>query len=145
VVRAFGITEHDGAPVQSGVFNLFIRGDKPHERRMLYALPFVGADGNAYLLDGFKDVVDQPGFDVWSDTTTLFTVIRKGHTRTDPIVATGILHILLPDFLRQLTTFTVGGTDDVIQKAEALASFGSLFMGDLWDVFVKAKFPGLGV
>ncbi|WP_437674520.1 GMC oxidoreductase [Sorangium sp. So ce131] len=138
-----GITDHDGAEVVNGVFNLFVKGDDPRERKMLYALPFVGADGKQYLLDGTKEVLDDPGFDVWSDTTTLFTVIREGHSRSDPVVATGVLHILLPDFLAQLTTFRVDGTDDRLEKLSALGRFGRMFMGDLWEVFAKSKLPSL--
>ncbi|MGK3992448.1 GMC oxidoreductase [Sorangium sp. So ce1024] len=138
-----GITDHEGAEVVNGVFNLFIKENNPRERKMLYALPFVGADGKNYLLDGTKEVFDDPGFDVWSDTTTLFTVIREGHSRSDPVVATGVMHILLPDFLEQLTTFRVGGTDDRREKIAAIGRFGKMFMGDLWDVFARAKLSSL--
>ncbi|WP_437923706.1 GMC family oxidoreductase [Sorangium sp. So ce291] len=138
-----GITDHEGAEVVNGVFNLFVKESNSRERKMLYALPFVGADGKHYLLDGTKEVFDDPGFDVWSDTTTLFTVIREGHSRSDPVVATGVLHILLPDFLEQLTTFRVGGTDDRREKIAAIGRFGKMFMGDLWDVFARAKLSSL--
>jgi cholesterol oxidase len=37
---------------------------------MLYALPFVGTDGQPYLLDGFKVVRDDGRFDVWGATST---------------------------------------------------------------------------
>ncbi len=106
---------------------------------MLYALPFVGADGQPYLLDGFKQVRDDGSFDVWSATSTLYTVIRAGHDHTGPVMACGILHILVADFVQQLGTFTVSGTDDPARKAAALAQFGRMFMGTLWDVFVRPR------
>jgi cholesterol oxidase len=141
VVRVDGFTGAGGAPVTRGVFNLFVNVGELNERKMLYAIPFTGADGNPYLLDGFKDVKDHGSFDVWAATSTLYTVIRAGHERTDAVVATGILHILIPDFMHQLTTFQVSGTNDPAKKADAIARFGHLFMGTLWDVFAAPRLP----
>ncbi len=138
-VRVDGFTAGAGAPVSDGLFNLFIETGRQYDRRMLYALPFVGADGNPYLLDGFKEVRDDGRFDVWGATSTLYTVIRAGHERSGEVLASGILHILIADFMRQLGTFAVSGTDDPARKAEALAQFGRMFMGTLWDVFVRPR------
>ena len=140
-VKIEGFTPGDGAPVSNGVFNLFIAGDGPNSRKMLYALPFTGADGKPYLLDGFKDVRDHGNFDVWGSTSTLYTVIREGHMRSGTIVATGILNILLPDFMQQLTTFRALGTNDPNEKVKALGEFGGMFFGSLWEVFVKPHLP----
>jgi cholesterol oxidase len=141
VVHVDGFTGPNGAPVTNGVFNLFVNAGEVNERKMLYALPFTGADGQPYLLDGFKDVKDHGSFDVWGATSTLYTVIRAGHERSGAIRATGILHILMQDFMHQLTTFQVSGTNDPTKKAEAIASFGHLFMGTLWDVFAVPRLP----
>jgi cholesterol oxidase len=139
VVHVAGFTGPDGAPVNGGVFNLFLDAGEVNERKMLYALPFTGADGKPYLLDGFKDVKDHGSFDVWGATSTLYTVIRQGHERTGAVMATGILHILIQDFMHQLTTFAVSGTNDPVKKADAIARFGHLFMGTLWDVFAAPR------
>jgi cholesterol oxidase len=141
VVHVDGFTGPDGAPVPSGVFNLFVEAGELNQRKMLYALPFTGADGKPYLLDGFKDVKDHGSFDVWAATSTLYTVIRAGHERTGAVVATGVMHILIPDFMHQLTTFQVSGTDDPAKKADAIKRFGHLFMGTLWDVFAAPRLP----
>ncbi|RKG84320.1 GMC family oxidoreductase [Corallococcus sp. CA049B] len=135
-----GLTPPGGAPVENGVFNLFVGTERFYERRMLYLMPFTGVDGQPYLLDGYKEVNDDAGFDVWSDTSTLYTVLRKGHERTGPIVATGIIRLHLPDFLQQLTTFSVLGTSSPLKQADAMRRFGGMFMGTLWDVFARAKF-----
>jgi cholesterol oxidase len=140
-VTIAGFTSADGAPVSNGVFNLFVGGDGPNSRKMLYALPFTGTDGKPYLLDGFKDVRDEGNFDVRGATSTLYTVIREGTTRSGTIVATGIMKILIPDFMKQLTTFRVLGTDDPIEKDKALSEFGTMFFGSLWEVFVKPHLP----
>src|SRR5262249_47383075 len=57
-VTIAGITPPGGAKVERGVFNLFAPTDNPAARRMIYLLPFTGADGRPYLLDGYKDVRD---------------------------------------------------------------------------------------
>ena len=134
-----GITGPDGAHVRQGVFNLFVASDSFYERKMLYALPFYGADGERYLLDGFKDVRDDGNLDVWRATSTLYTLIRAGHERTDPVVASGIMHILKLDFAKQMTTFRTIGPGSAARRAEAIASFGKLFLGTLVDVFVRPR------
>jgi cholesterol oxidase len=140
VVHVDGFTGPDGAPVSSGIFNLFVETDSFYERKMLYALPFYGNDGKPYLLEGFKEVKDHGHFDVWGSTSTLYIVIREGHDHGGAPLATGIMHILIPDFAHQLGTFHVTGTDSAVERAEALARFGSMFMGNLWNLFIRAKF-----
>ncbi|HEX4446649.1 MAG TPA: GMC family oxidoreductase [Polyangiaceae bacterium] len=139
-VKADHLTPPGGAAVTAGVFNLFVEGDGPHRRKMLYGLPFTGADGKPYLLDGYKDVVDDGHFDVWAATSTLYTVIRAGKTHDAPVCAAGVLHILIPDFLHQLTTFRVPGASNNLARVDAIARFGRMFMGALWEVFVARHF-----
>lgn len=141
VVFVDGITGPEGAPVRDGLFNAFESADSPDARRMLYALPFHGADGKPYLLDGWKDVRDHGGFDVWESTTTLYTVIREGHSRSGKVVATGIIRISIADFMKQLSTFRATGTESPIESADAIARFGRAFLGSLYDVYVRSKLP----
>jgi cholesterol oxidase len=141
VVHVNGFTPAEGAPVSAGVFNLFVSGDGADRRRMLYALPFLGSDGQMYLLDGWKDVRDHGNFDVWASTSTLYTRIRQGQDTGGPVAATGIIKIMIPDFMHQLTTFTVIGTDDPAVKAQAFERFGRMFFGSLWEVFVRPHLP----
>lgn len=138
-VHAAPYAPQAGADVTIGVFNLFVAGDSPDSRRMLYSLPFDGADGQRYLLDGFKDVRDHGHFDVWGATSTLYTVIRKGSTHDAPVCAAGVLHILIPDFLHQLTTFRIIGVGSNGDRLGALNRFGRMFGGSLWDVFIAPK------
>jgi len=140
-VRVAGITGPEGAAVRNGVFNLFVaeREGDCYRRRMLYYLPFRGADGKNYVLDGFKDIRDHGGFDVWAATTTLYTTVRAADGQ---VVACGILRISLPDFLKQLTTFTVAGTGSAWVKAGRQLAFFRLFLGTLYDVFVRPRMPG---
>jgi cholesterol oxidase len=138
-VHVDGLTEPGGARVGNGVVNLLVAGDSATSRRMLYTLPFFGADGSPYLLDGYKDVRDHGGFDVWGATTTLYTYLRMGHEANGEVLASGILHLPLRTFVRQLATARVTGTSNPLWQADALARFGQMFFRSLWDVFLAPR------
>jgi predicted acylesterase/phospholipase RssA len=128
-------------PVEKGVFNLFIHADDPTRKKMLYRLFLKNSKGEKFTLSGYKDIQDDPGLDAWQDTTTLFTTIYRGHVAaeaeaTAQVVAAGIIHIHLLDFLRQLTTFKVEGPT-LADRAAAMTRFGQLFLGSLWDVYAR--------
>lgn len=128
-------------PVESGVFNLFVDEGDPSRKRMLYRLFFRDGEGSPLTWSGFKVVEDDPGSDLWEDTTTLFTRILQGHVGPEDeegaqVVASGIVRIHLLDFLRQLTTFRAEGPGPA-ERASAIARFGRLFLGDLWDVYAR--------
>lgn len=123
-------------PVEQGWFQLFTHDDDPSRRSMRYRLRFRDDTGRALTLVGRKDVHDDFGIDVWRDTSTLYLHIVEGHggPETDdssPVLASGVITIHLPDFLRQLTTFRTHGP----QGPHALRQFGQLFLGELWDVY----------
>ena len=125
--------------VQQGWCNLFVDADEDGDERKLmkYRLLIADGEGHPVTLTGFKEVHDDRGFDVWSDTTTLFTRILAGHVEPGgddddaDILASGILHVLPQDFAVQMTTFRV----DPPHRVDALARFGGLFAGSLWDAF----------
>jgi len=50
------------------------------------------------------------------------------------VIATGIFHLHMLDFLHQLTTFRVDAPTD-LERASALSRFGVFFFGGLWDVY----------
>jgi len=125
--------------VEKGVFNLFVDSEDASRKRMLYRLFFEDAAGHPLTFSGFKDVKDDPGFDVWQDTSTLYTRVLRGHVDEGAdagaqIVAAGIINIYMLDFLKQLTTFRVGGPSLGARK-DAMVGFGKLFLGVLWDVY----------
>ena len=136
-------------PVEQGVFNLFVDEGDPSRKRMLYRLFFRDGAGNPLTLSGFKVVEDDPGSDLWTDTTTLFTRVLRGHVEASEeesaeVVAAGVLRIRIRDFAKQLTTFRAGGPD-LRSKLAAVLRFGWIFMGHLAQVYVKkAKRPGGG-
>ncbi|MEU3555775.1 GMC family oxidoreductase [Streptomyces fragilis] len=123
-------------PVERGSFNLFTRGDDASARRMLYRLELRDPGGNPVTLAGHKEIRDDPGADVWKDTTTLYVRLLAGHVaRQDdegaPVVGAGVLTIRPDDFAQQMTTFRTDGP----HRVRALQRFGQLFLGELWDVY----------
>lgn len=98
-------------PVVDGRFRLFDPVADPRRRAMRYRLPFHDCAGRPLELVGKKDVGDDPGIDVWSDTTRLSVEIRRGHDTGEleasgvEVVARGILVIKPLDLLKQLSTF----------------------------------------
>jgi len=125
-------------PVSRGWFNLFV-ADSPVSRQMRYRLWFRDAAGHPLTLRGQKRVGDDPGLDVWADTTTLFTQIVLGHVTEDQdaaaqVTAAGVLHIGIPAFARQLTTFWAADGSPVARLL-GLVKFGDFFLGQLWKVY----------
>jgi len=132
-------------PVEQGVFNLLVDNGDPDRKAMYYRLHFTDEKGNPLTLLGYKDVHGDKLSDVWTDTTTLFTRILKGHVEPEAdgganILAAGIIHIHFLDFLQELTTFRVEGPS-LAARASALQRFGSLFLSKLWDVYAHHVLP----
>ncbi|MBV6699989.1 patatin-like phospholipase family protein [Kitasatospora aureofaciens] len=126
-------------PVESGTFNLFVEDSDPEHLRMLYRLFFTDRAGHPLTLSGCKNVSEDSGHGLWADTTTLYTRILRGHLGAGEeegaeVVAAGVIHIHLPDFLRQLATFRVR-SDTALDRLAALGRFGQFFAGRLWDVY----------
>lgn len=131
--------------VDKGVFNLFVDAQNPTRKAMHYRLFFKDAKGKQLTLLGYKDIKDDPGSDVWEDTTTLYTKLLEGEVEVGEEgnakqLAIGILKIHLTDFLKQLTTFRVEAPT-LADRSAALGRFGRLFMGKLWDVYATHILP----
>ena len=121
--------------VRNGDFGLFV-GDAadPDSRRMTYRMELAAPDGGTYDFDGFKRIRDDPGFDQWADTTTLFVTVRRDGA-SGPVVGRGILRIRPQDFMRQMTTMEVTGATGPRDELTALGRFGGYFTGSLRDVY----------
>jgi cholesterol oxidase len=142
---AFGWIQSDAfggrLPVEHGVFNLFV-DTEPGVKHMLYRLFFRDGVGHPLTLTGFKLVRDDAGFDVWRDTTTLFTRVYRGHVTAAEeegaeLVASGVLRIRMRDFAKQLTTFR--GGPGPLGALTAIARFGVIFMKQLFEAYVLGK------
>ena len=135
--RAFGYVESDvlggRLPVEHGAFNLFV-DTEPGTKHMLYRLFFRDGAGHPVTLSGHKLIKNDAGFDVWRDTTTLFTRVLRGHVHEADeagaeLVASGVLRIRARDFARQLTTFR--------GSARGLYTFNTIFLGQLAEAYLR--------
>jgi cholesterol oxidase len=127
--------------IQQGWFHLFVdAGEHGAHKLMTYRMFLRDAEGHPITLRGLKDIEDDPGFDVWADTSTLFTHIFAGHVEPSAdddaeILAAGILHIRPTDFAVQMTTLRVHPA----HRVDAIGRFGALFAGDLWEVYGRGE------
>jgi cholesterol oxidase len=100
----------------------------------------VRGPGGPMTIAGVKRVEHEEGTaDIWEDTTTLHVTLYRGDVdRADEaaaeVLARGIIRIGFLDFLQQLTTFRADGPT-LAARAAAMARFGGLFLGKLWDVY----------
>jgi predicted acylesterase/phospholipase RssA len=125
-----------GIPAGEGIFNLFSPADDPQMKLMVYELPFQHG-GESYYLAGRKEVKDDPGFDLWSDTTTLYTTLHRGTGKDGPVVGAGVLTLGIADFAKVVAGVRVtdaGATTDI---PVTLARFGKFFAGELWDSYAS--------
>jgi hypothetical protein len=124
----------DEIRAETGVFNLFSPAESPALKLMRYELAFHHA-GEAYYLAGQKHVHDEPGFDVWKDTTTLLTRLHRGSDQSGSVVGAGILTLGVADLARLVSTMRVLGQPH--EAPEVLAKFGRFFLGELWDSYAR--------
>jgi len=126
----------DPIAATEGVFNLFVTDpDRVDTRLMRYRMKLTTEEGRRYLFTGFKEIHDDPGLDLWSDTTTLYVTLYDGEDEHAPVAARGILRIDPDDFRRQLNTMDVTGAGGLGERLDVLGRFGRFFAGVLWDGF----------
>jgi cholesterol oxidase len=107
---------------------------------MRYRLWLRDISGAEVTMSGVKNVRDDPGLDVWRDTSTLYITLLKGHVPpggTGPVIGAGVLRILPRDFARQLTTFRASGRG----RLASLVRFGHFFGSSLRDVYLAPSAP----
>lgn len=128
-------------PVQRGWANLFVDTEHEGTREMRYRLWFSDMSGTPLTMYGFKTVRDDPGFDIWTDTSTLYIRLMKGHVPpgengsddgTGEVIGAGVLKILPADFARQLTTFKGSGGGPL----QSIARFGAFFTKSVMDAYL---------
>ncbi len=86
--------------------------------------------GEPLTLHGFKLIENNPGFDCWTDTTTLFTTVYRGadvaaDDDDGQLLAIGVLHIDLLSFARQMIGFN-GTSGSILDRFGAAAALPGL-------------------
>ena len=126
----------ENIPAKSGRFNLFFPSDAPGLKLMVYELAFEHS-GEQYYLAGRKEVHNDRGFDLWKDTTTLYTRLHAGTDESGPVVGAGVLSLSIGDLMALASTIRVTNASSPKEHAQAVADFGRFFMGELWDSYAR--------
>ena len=121
---------------KNGVFNLFSPTDQPGLKLMVYELGFVSGV-KEYYFAGAKQVHKDSGWDVWSDTTTLFSRLHLGKDKSGPVVGAGILTLGVGDLLKLTSTIQTPGARNAADSLQTIAVFGGFFLGELADSYLK--------
>jgi hypothetical protein len=132
--------------IERGTFNLLPRAGGGRRRELRYRLFASDRAGRPVTLAGYKSVEDGWLRDTWVDTTTLFTRLYAGWVeRADEAsatpLATGVLHVSLPGFLRLL----LGMRGRVRDRLRYLVFFTRTLVqtyAGARDVTVPTDFPG---
>jgi cholesterol oxidase len=123
--------------INNGEFNLFVLAqDQNKTRQMRYRLPMTTEAGQTYYLEGFKQIHDDLGFDLWSDTTTLYITVYAGDTNSNPVLGKGILKIQPVDFVKQMTTLKVTHAASSTERLQAIDRFSRFFAGTLSELYL---------
>jgi hypothetical protein len=76
-------------------------------------------------------------FDVWRDTTTLYTTLYEGVDKTGKVVGAGVLELTPGELMKMVATFTALNAGTVAESLKATTAFGSFFLGELWDTYIR--------
>lgn len=120
-----------------GTFNLFVEDpSNPSRKKMIYKMHLRSREGQQFYFEGFKDVANDKGPDMWKDTTTLFITVYEGSTNAK-VIGKGKLIIETKDFATQMTTMKAINARSASDRFKAISAFGKFFAGNLFDSYVK--------
>ncbi|MEO5893711.1 MAG: GMC family oxidoreductase N-terminal domain-containing protein [Ferruginibacter sp.] len=127
--------------ISDGIFNLFVKdADNPEHKRMNYNMKLNSADGKQYYFKGYKKVENDKGFDVWSDTSTLYITVYDGENTEAPVLGKGILKIDPADLVTQMTTMKAINTTNLLDSLNALKLFSTIFSQNVIETYFRKLF-----
>ncbi len=121
--------------LEGSTFRLLQPRPGPRSARMRYRLFVNDASGAPVTVSGFKVVHDDPGWDLWVDTTHVHTRLLRGHldeaaedaAGPEEVLGAGIAEISFLTFLR----LVAGMEGDIADRMR----FGEAFFGGLWQIY----------
>lgn len=131
----------EGLPMQDGVFNVFVVDPATGERQMVYEARIVAPGGAHYFLRGVKHIVDDPGFDVVGDMTTLFTTIYEGDDDRGTVYGAGQIFFKLRTAPAFLWSLKVTGNKGIFEAWGAKIAFLSFALGQVRDTYLADVNP----
>src|SRR6056297_637071 len=126
----------DYLPAKKGVFNLFVENEDhgPDTKWMIYEMEFE-YKGKPYYLAGKKEIRDDPGFDLWEDTTTLKVQLHEGRDASGAVVGAGVLKLSKKELIKLLRSMHAIAADSSAERFNLIANFGAFFIGELWNSY----------
>lgn len=125
--------------VFNGRFNLFSIDENSAEvRRMDYRMTLMDRSGKSYSFIGYKHIHDDPGLDIWSDTTRLFFDLYDDANKH---IGRGVLSIVIGDFLTQMRTMHGFGGNGSLDRTKAMLKFAQLFGSNLYSSYAGIAGP----
>jgi cholesterol oxidase len=123
--------------ISNGIFNLFVKdADNPEHLKMKYNMQLNTYDGKQFYFYGYKKVDGNSPFDLWNDTTTLYTTIYTDEEKNEAI-GKGLLKIAAQDFATQMTTMKTVNTTSMKESVNAMEPFAGFFSKELTDTYFK--------
>jgi cholesterol oxidase len=123
-----------------GVFKLFSPAEERGTKHMVYELGF-DRKGCSYYFAGRKVVRDDRIFDLWSDTTTLYSTLHEGADRNGSVIGAGILSLGIVALKDLLSTVRVTNATSAIEKINAVQRFARFFATELVDSYLLRPKP----
>lgn len=119
-----------------GEFRLFSRSPRQADTLwMHYRMRLLTTAGRSLCFEGHKRIHDDPGMDLWADTTTLYITLHEGIDAHGPVAGRGILHIRMRDFVRQMWTFRILNTRTFWRRWWSALRFDWFFAKNLLFAF----------
>ncbi|MEC5384248.1 patatin-like phospholipase family protein [Uliginosibacterium sp. H3] len=125
-------------PASHGVFALFMPGDEPGLRWMVYELGFQHA-GKDYYLAGKKEVRVASPLALWPATTTLYTKLHEGRDTSGPVVGAGVLSLGVSALMSLLSTFHATNAPTMGKSLGATGSFAGFFTKSLVSTYIMRR------
>lgn len=134
--------------VENGIFNLFTNPSSSTDRRtakeMHYTLYYIDDTHGPCTLYGFKTISRENPTKIWEETTTLHTMIWKGHSSfttkiEKEVIAIGKLFISIEDFISQVTTFKTNAKC-FTENISIMTKFLNLFSENIWEAYAPLMF-----
>ena len=129
------------SPITEGTFNLYKPTANSSKKQLRYWIPFVDGNQQERTLVGFKDIEDNWGIDILSDSSTLYVQLFDGFLTEEEAEklkpsASGILIISLNGQLDWARSIRTHGAASEQTKQETLHKFLKFVTKTLFNIFV---------
>jgi predicted acylesterase/phospholipase RssA len=125
-------------PASHGVFALFMPGDEPGLRWMVYELGFQHG-GKDYYLAGKKEVRIASPLAMWHATTTLYTKLHEGRDASGPVVGAGVLSLGVSALMSLASTFHATNAPTLGKSVGAVGTFVGFFTKSLVSTYILRR------